>query len=164
MSQKEKTVCFTGHRKLPSGENLVKLKEKLENEIIIVLKEGYETFLFGGALGWDMLCAEVMLSIKKRFPISTIHVVAVIPFRDQEKIWSSDDQKRYVSILSECDEILVLNEKYHAQCYKVRNQFMINQSTRVIGYYSGEFRTGTGQTVRMAEARNIKVVNLYENG
>ena len=59
---REKTVCFTGHRteKLPQGDGLVLLRKRLANEIERALQDGYDTFLFGGAYGFDLMAAEVI--------------------------------------------------------------------------------------------------------
>ena len=65
MNQKiirEKTVCFTGHRseKFPKGEALENLRTRLADEIEKVIQDGYNTFLFGGAYGWDLKPNELM--------------------------------------------------------------------------------------------------------
>lgn len=66
------TCCFTGHRpqSLPwkfneQGERCLKMKEQLRNEIIKAIKNGYKTFISGKALGFDMICAEMVLELKK---------------------------------------------------------------------------------------------------
>ena len=55
MNDKQKTVCFSGHRQLPKGEALEKLKERLKAEISKAVNDGYDTFIFGGAIGFDLL-------------------------------------------------------------------------------------------------------------
>ena len=59
--KREKTVCFTGHRvqKLPwcsneSDERCVKMKETLRKELEKAIMKGYNTFLCGMALGFDI--------------------------------------------------------------------------------------------------------------
>ncbi len=66
------TCCFTGHRpqSLPwkfneKDERCLKMKEQLWNEIIKAIKNGYKTFISGMALGFDMICAEIVLELKK---------------------------------------------------------------------------------------------------
>ena len=41
------------------------MKEKLRNEIIKAIKNGYTTFISGMALGFDMICEEIVLELKK---------------------------------------------------------------------------------------------------
>ncbi|WP_129724947.1 SLOG family protein [Xylanivirga thermophila] len=82
---REKTVCFTGHRseKLPKGDVLKYLRIKLSEEIEKAIQDGYNTFLFGGTYGWELMAAEEV--IKKRTVIDFnnpryIRLIAVIPF------------------------------------------------------------------------------------
>lgn len=81
MNDKQKTVCFSGHRQLPKGEALEKLKERLKAEISKAVNDGYDTFIFGGAIGFDLLCGRE--SQFRRFTVYNgdpiIEVIAVIP-------------------------------------------------------------------------------------
>ena len=52
IGNKEKSVCFTGHRKIPP-EDLPMVRENLHNALIDSIEKGYERFLAGGALGLD---------------------------------------------------------------------------------------------------------------
>lgn len=72
LSLNSTTCCFTGHRpqSLPwkfneQDERCLKMKEQLRNEIIKAIKNGYTTFISGMALGFDMICAEIVLELKK---------------------------------------------------------------------------------------------------
>lgn len=72
LSLNSATCCFTGHRpqSLPwkfneQDERCLKMKERLRNEIIKAIKNGYKTFISGMALGFDMICAEIVLELKK---------------------------------------------------------------------------------------------------
>ena len=69
----KKVCCFSGHRpsKLPWGYNendlkCVSIKKKLYIEIEKTINEGYNIFLCGMALGFDMICAEIVLELKKK--------------------------------------------------------------------------------------------------
>lgn len=71
------TVCFTEHRsqKLPWGyneedERCVNMKKRLYLEIKKSILQGYTKFLCGMALGFDMICAEIVLQLKKDIKIS----------------------------------------------------------------------------------------------
>ena len=63
---RERTVCFTGHRseKLPKGDALERLRQRLSEEIEKAIQDGYDTFLFGGAYGFDLMAAEEVLKKK----------------------------------------------------------------------------------------------------
>ena len=64
---KNNTVFFTGHRFLPSG-GIDEITGKLDRAIEDAFEKGYTVFLAGGALAFDMLCAERVLEMKKSFP------------------------------------------------------------------------------------------------
>lgn len=164
---REKTVCFTGHRseKLPKGDALKHLRIKLSKEIEKAIQDGCNTFLFGGAYGWDLMAAEEV--IKKRAVIDFnnpryIRLIAIIPFEEQAVRYSLSDHELYYEIMSKCDDVITLNTHYNSHCYAQRNQYMVERSSRVICYWNGQARSGTAQTIHMAEKENLEIINLYE--
>ncbi|WP_317854369.1 SLOG family protein [Chakrabartyella piscis] len=161
---REKTVCFTGHRHLPKGEAFEKLKCKLISEINQAIADGYDTFLFGSAEGFDLLCGEIVAQMKKIIPIQNprkIKLIAAIPYEEQAKDFSEEDRERYYKLHAQCDDVVFVSIQYHKDCFKNRNQYMIDHSSKVIAYYNGGVRSGTGQTIRMAEKQKLNIVNLY---
>ncbi len=50
--------CFTGHRRLPSGEALSLLRERTCEAIRGAYRLGARQFYAGGAIGFDMLAEE----------------------------------------------------------------------------------------------------------
>lgn len=164
---REKTVCFTGHRseKLPGGDALERLRKRLALEIERALHDGYDTFLFGGAYGFDLMAAEEVLKKKVLIDLQNpryIRLIAVIPFEEQAVRFSVSDHERYYEIMPKCDEVITLNTRYSSQCYAQRNQYMVDRSNRVICCWNGQAVSGTAQTVRMAEKQNLEIINLYE--
>ena len=73
---KEKTVAFSGHR----TNRIAKFtadREKLFREVAFdtfaaiesyCIKKGYDTFLSGMCEGFDLIAAEEVLNLKKRYP------------------------------------------------------------------------------------------------
>lgn len=59
---REKTVCFTGHRIIPS-EKRASLFAHLTDVITSLLEAGYRYFGAGGALGFDTLAAQAVLVV-----------------------------------------------------------------------------------------------------
>ena len=150
---REKTVCFTGHRteKLPQGDGLVLLRKRLANEIERALQDGYDTFLFGGAYGFDLMAAEEVLKKKTLIELQNprqIRLIAVIPFEEQAARFSVADHELYYEIMPKCDEVITLNTHYYNQCYAQRNQYMVDHSNRVICCWNRQSVSGTAQTVR----------------
>jgi hypothetical protein len=73
---KNHTICFTGHRsqKLPwrfneEDERCIRMKDKLKDIIEKAIKDGYDRFITGMALGFDMICAEIVLDTREIYLI-----------------------------------------------------------------------------------------------
>ena len=121
--EREKTVCFTGHRvqKLPWGSNesderCVKMKETLRKELEKAIMDGYNTFLCGMALGFDIICAEEVISFKKTN--EDIKIYGALPCPDQQKKWHLRDRLRYQTLLKKLDGIRCLHETYcGSECF-----------------------------------------------
>ena len=84
-----KTACFTGHRKIPP-ESIPELSQRLKNTLLRLIEEGYMYFGAGGALGFDTLAAQCVLSLRKRYP--HIKLILVLPCTAQTKGWSKDQK------------------------------------------------------------------------
>ena len=61
------TCCFSGHRVIPEDVR-EPLREALEREIRFLIKCGLYCFCSGGALGFDLMAAQVVLELKKEHP------------------------------------------------------------------------------------------------
>lgn len=159
------TCCFTGHRpqSLPWGfneqdERCLKMKEQLKMEIIKAIGNGYTTFISGMALGFDMICAEMVLELKKTFP--HIKLIGAIPCKTQDKLWKEKDKQRYRSLLAQLDGIRCIYDDYIGpECMLERNHFMINNSSLVIALFNGR-NGGTKKTIDYAKMCGIKIVIL----
>lgn len=162
-TNKNTTLCFSGHRKLPTGEKMLELEDKLAIEIYNSIKGGYNTLLFGGAVGFDFLCAWDCLLNRHIFKKNNVKVIAVVPFENQAECWTKKQQQEYSNILSKCDEVIILSDSYHEKVYYNRNKWLIDHSSRLICYCCGNDITATGQTTKMAKKAGLEIINLYEN-
>ncbi len=153
---KRTTCCFTGHRNIPASvsDKLYILSEKAIEHLV---NTGVNTFISGGALGFDIASAKAVLRLKERHP--SIRLVMAIPCRDQHAKWCKKDQIIYEDILKVADEIYCLNDKYCTGCMHQRNRFMVEQSGYCIAYFTGE-KGGTQHTVNLAKENHLKVINL----
>ena len=105
---KEITLCFTGHRsqKLPwrfneNDERCLNMKTTAKSMIENAVKDGFIYFISGMAIGFDMICAEIVLELKKTYP--NIKLVCAIPCKDQDKFWNNELKNRYKNILNNAD-------------------------------------------------------------
>lgn len=156
------TLCFTGHRpqKLPWGYNendkrCVGVRNRTKIEIENAIKNGYHTFLCGMALGFDMICAELVLELKKKYP--HIKLIGAIPCKNQSDKWSKLQQNRYGKLVKQLDDIRCIYDKYVEGCMLERNDYMLNNSSMVIALYNGK-GGGTGFTIKKAKIKGLKVI------
>ena len=164
----EKTCCFTGHRlqKLPwkSDEQspmCIKFKEKLRQQIIDLINQGYVHFISGMALGSDMICAETVLSLKKEFPQITLE--GAIPCPEQADRWHAEQRNRYNYLLEQCDSINISSPNYTYTCMHIRNNYMVNNSNAIIAIWDGS-PGGTKNTIELAKKKNLEIyiINPFE--
>lgn len=123
-----KNCVFTGHRDL--GEDFS--KKKLKNVIEEVILQGVDTFYNGMAIGFDLLAAECVLSLTKKYP--NVKLIACVPCYGQEKYFSETDKKRYVKILKKAHETVTLADHYHQGCMQNRDKYMVERADVMIAY------------------------------
>ena len=71
----------------------------------------------GGALGFDTLAAQCVLSLRKRYP--HIKLILVLPCITQTKGWSKNDIAIYEEIKSQADKVVYTSHDYfRAVCSK----------------------------------------------
>lgn len=151
------SVCFTGHRFLAESE-LNEIHIRTEKEITEAWKHGYRYFYSGGAIGYDILAAETVISLRNR--LNGIKLYIAIPCADQSRNWKKKDTERYISILDKADEVIVLSPKYYQGCMMARNRFMVNHSSLCICYLKYIQGGGTVSTVNYALHSDITVKNI----
>ena len=125
-----RACCVTGHREIPAAE-VAFVKQALRKEGALAMEEGVTHFLSGMAEGAD-ICLE-----------------AAIPYRDRLRRLEETHGK----LLERCGKITVVSEGYAKYVFAKRNQYMVEQSERVIAVYDGRQTGGTAATIRMAEKK-----------
>lgn len=152
-----KSVCFTGHRNV---KETAELKEALIRQLIKLIDKGAADFYAGGAVGWDMMCENAVVELRKRFPHIKLHLVLPCPAEEQTAKWSESDKARFRRLLSAADTVEICSARYFDGCMKIRNQRLVDLADVCVCYYNGQQRSGTGQTVRMAERQGKAIINL----
>ena len=156
--KKEQSVTFTGHRFIPYGKLSI-LKVALKSIILELYAKGYNNYYCGMAMGFDLLSAEVILSLKTEY--KELRLIVVVPYCNQDERFSFADKRRYRSILNRADGTIILREDYCQGCLLRRNDYMLAHSNQVIAYFDGENKGGTFYTCRNAQAEGMPVINLY---
>lgn len=156
---KEKTVCFTGHRIIPQKIRPALLSE-LYSTVMRLILEGYESFICGGAVGFDTMAAECVLSVKERYP--HIKLILALPCRDQTVKWDNmGDLTKYKEILGKADCVEYIQPFYSQGCMHKRNRWMVDNSAVCVAYLTSK-RGGTLYTCNYANKCNVSLINLGE--
>lgn len=167
------TVAFTGHRTY-GGQAAAALRATV-GELYV---RGFRTFLCGMAMGFDLAAAEAVLACRDsetgsafspaaapdphfpHTPMPGLRLVAVIPFRGQESRFPAVDRERFRRVLAAADHSVTLSPSYHAGCYAVRNNYLVEHAALLVAWYDGS-PGGTHYTVRRALGRGLEFINLH---
>ena len=162
-----KTCCCTGHRQkgfpFKYGTDLKKHNEylnALEEKIKLAITDyGVTNFISGMALGADLDFAEIVLKLRKHYPVT---LECAIPCPDQTLMWNGADKLRYESILKSADKINLISERYTPDCMLKRNRYMVDKSEVLIAVFNGVERGGTWYTINYAKKNNkqIEIIDL----
>ena len=158
----EGTCCFTGHRpdKLPWGTReedprCLETKDRLFQAIERAYGAGYRRFISGMAQGADLYFAEAVLRFRQTHPDVTLE--AARPCETQANGWPEQEQRRYQSILDQCDYETLVQHHYDRGCMNRRNRYMVDRSRRLIALYDGVPKGGTAQTLAYALRRGLEL-------
>lgn len=174
-----KVCCFTGHRpdKLYGydiySKEYIKLATIIRNYIVKeLIPKGYDTFITGGALGFDTVMFLVIKKLKKQY--SNIKNIVAVPFKNQPIKWSSSDKERYYNMLREADSVVYIDEikiGEESKRYNVaagvyckekmydRNHYMVDISNFIIGAWNGS-KSGTKECLDYAKVKKIKGIYI----
>ena len=155
---KRKTVCFTGHRKIPP-EQVTTLSRRLKQVLIELIEAGNLYFGAGGALGFDTIAAQTVLDLRTEYP--QIKLILVLPCLSQTRGWSERDIEIYDDIKSKADKVVYTSQEYTQGCMHKRNRHLVDNSSTCVCYLT-ERIGGTAYTVDYAHKNNLTVINLGE--
>lgn len=155
----KKSCFFTGHRTVKiTGE----LLERLDSKLTEMINDGITDFYAGGAVGWDTICAKRVLALKEKYPQIRFHLVLPCPPKQQTLKWNDDQKTEYDMILKNADDTRIVSKEYTNDCMRNRNARLVELGDICICYYNEkDKRSGTGQTVRMAEKADKTIINMY---
>lgn len=156
---KSLACCFSGHRKLPESK-ISHVVARLNKEIDVLIEQGITDFISGGALGFDQVAASVIVAKKEMR--EDIRLIFALPCKNQDERWNADQKRLYRNLIAEGDEIVYVSEdEYYDGCMKKRNQYMVDRSAYCICALL-KSRSGTGQTVRYATQKGLRVINIAD--
>lgn len=152
-------VCaFSGHRHI-YRIHAEALPVRLSATIDMLVDSGVSRFCSGGAIGFDLLAAELVL--KKRSAGADISLSMILPCRDQTKRWPAVLRSTHESILERADEVVYIADKYDQFCMHLRNRRLVDESDILLCYLMRE-ASGTAYTKNYAVDRQRKVINIAD--
>ena len=155
-----KSVCFTGHRKI--SEDTKTLSQKLYKKLEKAINDGVTDFYAGGAIGWDTLAALTVIELRKNYPYIKLHLVLPCPPDEQSRLWSDEQRRVFFDIINTADTVEQTSEHYSCNCMKIRNARLADYADYCLCYYNpNEYKSGTGQTVRMMRKKGIEIINFW---
>lgn len=155
-----KSICFTGHRQIDESSAL---KECLQKKLKEMIAAGCTDFYAGGAIGWDTLCAGTILTLRGGYPHIRLHLVLPCSPEEQTAKWKDAEKSEYYYILRAADSVEQISVCYQGGCMKRRNAKLVEYADICVCYYHPQrIRSGTGQTVRMAEKKGLPICNFAE--
>lgn len=149
--------CFTGHRpeKLQRSEEEIRID--LEKEIREAIRDGLNVFITGMARGIDLEAAEIVLQLRSEgYPV---RLICASPYPGFEKSWSGIWKERYGCIVTKADLVRYICPQYSKWCFQIRNEWLVNHSSRVIAVFNGS-PGGTKNTIEYALKQGVPVVRI----
>lgn len=156
------TSCFfTGHRYF-SYKKDPDVLDYLGNLLPILVENGVTDFYSGGALGWDKECEFVINIMKKMYyPQIKLNLILPCPPEIQSQNWNEKDKAEFKARIDVADSVEIVSKENDKDCMKKRNARLVETGDICVCYFNrNDFRSGTGQTVRMAEKANKIIFNL----
>lgn len=154
---KAETCCFTGHRNVGKNGSAA-IRAEIRKHVLEKLNQGFTTFLVGGAMGFDMLCAEVLVDLREKEG-KNLRLVSVLPFPDWRESWPREEYDREERILNASDEIRYSAEEHSRNAYLDRDRSMVDESGACLAWCTRK-AGGTAYTIRYAMKQGIHVTNL----
>lgn len=158
-----KSCFFTGHRYF-SAERDTDAVDNLTTVLPILAESGVTDFYCGGARGWDTYCGFAVSTLKKYYPQIKLHLILPCPAEKQIFNWKENEIKEYTLLLQLADSFETVSKEKSKDCMKKRNSRLVELGGICICYFNKkDTRSGTAQTVRMAEKANKTVLNMFSS-
>lgn len=147
----ETTCAFTGHRVITDPIDPIFLESCVQG----LIDKGFDTFLCGMARGFDLLAGGTVARLKGKNP--HVKLVACIPCPEQDKYFTAEEKEKYKEVLSACDEVKLVSDKFYRGCMLKRDRYMVDNCSLLFGYGRSK-KGGTHYTITYAQSKKKKVI------
>ena len=152
-----KLCIFTGHRAL--DQDIALLRRVLMREMERLSDLGYTDFASGGAMGFDLLAAELTLELRALRPETRL--LMILPCPGQDGHWPEEERLRYAEVLARADLVRYTSDHYYKGCMLARDRTLAMAADFCLCWLI-RGNSGTAYTVRQTLLREVPVVNLAE--
>lgn len=143
-----KIASITGHRDL-SERDRVRLYSAMKG---LAQNPTIDAIYFGGAIGADTEALKSALEYRSE---QRPWLVAVMPDVVEAQPSSTHQWARAADELIELKNPITSGDKYAS--YRIRNQYLVDVCSLLVAFWNGNYKSGTGSAVRMAEQQNKPV-------
>ena len=148
--------CFTGHRPGKLKQLEAEVKNWLRQQIMQAVADGYTTFITGMAMGVDIWAGQIVTELRETDP--RLHLIAAVPWSGFPARWHDEWKAQYNDLLNKADIVRNIQTHYSSAVFQLRNEWMVDHSSRLIAFYNGE-SGGTRNTIKYAQkVGNIEIV------
>ncbi len=174
----ENSVCFIGHRKINTTDEL---KQKVRNTVTqLIENEGIVNFIFGSRSEFNSLCHDIVTQLQEKYPnikrivFTCRHEFAILKESKAEIERIHEVIHKEKCSFEDYDEEYEHPTKYSSgrANYVERNQAMIKESDICIFYYDEKYlppkhktydyqpNSGTALAYEFAKQKKKRIINL----
>ncbi|NQG98355.1 DUF1273 family protein [Streptococcus suis] len=140
-----KTVLIQGYRAHELGifgqkdPRLAIIKEAIRKDLISLLEEGANWFIFTGQLGFEYWCLETLLDLKKEG--YECQIATIFLFANHGENWQEHQQEK-LCLFRQQDFVKVAYERYeNPSQFREFNQFLLDKTDQAYVFYEPENET-----------------------
>jgi hypothetical protein len=150
-----KIVSVTGHRSL-TAKDLDRVRKGAQ---ALVSNPTIDAIYFGGAKGVDTQALKAALEFRTD---KRPWLVVVVPNTVEDQPWDTRVWTRKADEVIELHNPITKDNKYAS--YRIRNQYLVDICMFLVAFFNGDYKSGTGQAVRMAEKDGLSVYKIPVTG
>ena len=105
-----------------------------------------------------------VLKLREVYPQVELHLILPCSNEEQTAKWTEEQKTEFYRILDFADSVEYTSERYYNGCMKVRNARLVELADFCFCFWDmSRQRSGTAQTVRMAQRKKIMIVNFFRS-
>lgn len=159
-----KTCCVTGPRedRIAAGNEKMARKELEEKIRRLITYDVVSCFMIGMEPGVNQWAAEIVLKLKEKYPAVRLNCVLSCETLADE--WAEAQRDRFYGVMELCDEELMLQGAYTADCERKRDEYIVRHSDFVLAVWDGVDISSTGYILSLARrsGKEIKTISAAD--